>query len=290
MLCLYPRENGQSCGQCMACRLNDQMAWKFRLKWHLMSQDLGFWLTLQYDEEHLPRSDSGIPVVCKLHCQNFFRQLRKRLKNRDINLKISYFLTSEYGPQTHRPHYHCLLMFKSTEHMDNKQLVKLRTDLFDYIKEAWYHGFVLEKKLHNGVISYLTKYCLKESDSYTPPVSTFRLISKGIGEYYIRVRGVDDIIYRHFQTPEGNLSEYYVRRASLLYLRNHFIVPDSYDEADDYRANLKYSRLSYHDNKVAFNYSKLQRYDNVEDYFKAQEALRLRSLRIYKQKYQKKYG
>lgn len=290
MLCLYPRENGQSCGQCMACRINDQMAWKFRLKWHLMSQDLGFWLTLQYDEEHLPRSDSGVPIVCKLHCQNFFRQLRKRLKCRDIQFKMSYFLTSEYGPQTHRPHYHCLLMFKSLSNYDNKTLVKLRTELFDFIKQAWYHGFVLEKKLHNGVIAYLTKYCLKESDDYIPPVTPFRLISKGLGEYYISVRGVDDIIRRHFQTPEGNLSEYYVRRASLLYARNNFILPDSFDEDLPFRNDIKQARITYHDNKQDYLYRKIERFDNVEDFFKEQEALRLRSLRLFTKKHNKKYG
>ena len=84
--CFYPvkTEKGlRPCGQCAACLVSKQLAWKFRLNQEVLKSDAAFWLTLQYDDEHLPRSN-GIPCVNKLHCQNYFRQIRKYIDRNNL--------------------------------------------------------------------------------------------------------------------------------------------------------------------------------------------------------------
>lgn len=65
-----------------------------------MHEDNSF-LTLTYDDEHLPISYSVDPRAMQL----FLKKLRNHLAPK----KIRFFLCGEYGGKTGRPHYHILL-------------------------------------------------------------------------------------------------------------------------------------------------------------------------------------
>lgn len=61
-------------------------------------------------------------VVCKKDIQNFLKRLRWRISNipkisKDES-KIRYYISSEYGPTTLRPHYHGILFFDSKKILD----------------------------------------------------------------------------------------------------------------------------------------------------------------------------
>lgn len=61
-------------------------------------------------------------VVCKKDIQNFLKRLRWRISNipnitKDES-KIRYYISSEYGPTTLRPHYHGILYFDSKKILD----------------------------------------------------------------------------------------------------------------------------------------------------------------------------
>lgn len=61
-------------------------------------------------------------VVCKKDVQNFLKRLRWRISNlpkitKDES-KIRYYISSEYGPTTLRPHYHGILFFDSKKILD----------------------------------------------------------------------------------------------------------------------------------------------------------------------------
>lgn len=183
MRCLY---NGvHPCGKCPACLANRQRAFCFRLDQERNACSFYFWLTLQYDEEHVPHIE-GSSEYCfdKSHCRAFFEKLRKRYKVKGYSFK--HFLVSEYGPNfTHRPHYHCLLLVYSgkplsVQYTDRKEMREF------ILNEAWPNGHVTEKSFHGRVLAYLTKYCLKPEligESHT--MKPFSLISPGIGLSYI---------------------------------------------------------------------------------------------------------
>ena len=52
----------------------------------------------------------NLPCFSYQHVRDFMVDLRQTLKRAGFNPKdnLRYFLTSEYGHQTHRPHYHVL--------------------------------------------------------------------------------------------------------------------------------------------------------------------------------------
>lgn len=58
-------------------------------------------LTLTYDEEHVPEGGS----LRKSDYQDFMKRLRRAIEPR----KVRYFHVGEYGSRTQRPHYHALL-------------------------------------------------------------------------------------------------------------------------------------------------------------------------------------
>lgn len=183
MRCLY---NGvHPCGKCPACLANRQRAFCFRLDQERDACSFYFWLTLQYDEDHVPHVE-GTNEYCfsKVHCRSFFEKMRKRYKERGYSFK--HFLVSEYGPNgTHRPHYHCLLLAYSNKSLHNQYLDRKEMREF-LITEAWPHGHVTEKSFHGRVLSYLTKYCTKpELLGEYHTMKPFTLISPGIGLSYL---------------------------------------------------------------------------------------------------------
>ena len=212
MQCFYPVQDSRvglrPCGQCAACMVQKHLQWKFRLTQEVLANDLALWLTLQYDDDHLFLIDNR-PAVNKVHCQNYFRKLRKYFHKNDLKVIFTYFLVSEYGPLTNRPHYHVLLLFKLPK-MEIEPLLILRQKIYEQCKERWYHGHVQAELFHKGVIRYLTKYVFKPYDGFDPPAPLFRLISKGIGENYLDHIQKDQFIkQKSWKTPDGVLPRYY---------------------------------------------------------------------------------
>uniref|UniRef100_A0AAU8B5M2 Replication initiator protein n=1 Tax=Dulem virus 90 TaxID=3145801 RepID=A0AAU8B5M2_9VIRU len=85
------------CGQCINCRLNRAWDWSVRIMHEAKKHDESVFLTLTYDDDHLP--ENGSLVVSDL--QKFFKRFRKAHKR-----KVRYFACGEYGDKTFRPHYH----------------------------------------------------------------------------------------------------------------------------------------------------------------------------------------
>lgn len=180
MRCLRPGDF--PCGRCPACLANRQRGFMFRLDFEKDQASFYFWLTLQYDEDHVPRLPSGELCFDKSHCRAFFEHIR--IKYREQQITFKHFLVSEYGPNgTHRPHYHCLLLVYCPDDMSINAKYVIRQEMREYlIHQAWKYGYVCEKSYHGRVISYLTKYCCKpELVGEYHTMAPFTLISPGIG-------------------------------------------------------------------------------------------------------------
>lgn len=91
------------CGQCIGCRLKRRQDWTIRAMHEAQLAPESCFLTLTYDEEHLPDDHS----LDKQHWQKFIKRLRKK------HGAIRYLHCGEYGGETLRPHYHALLFGNS---------------------------------------------------------------------------------------------------------------------------------------------------------------------------------
>lgn len=102
------------CGQCTGCRLEYSRQWANRCMLELQYHDSAYFVTLTYDDVHVPKSYYGDPetgeamtslTLVKRDFQLFMKRLRKKFPND----KIRFFMSGEYGGQSFRPHYHAIL-------------------------------------------------------------------------------------------------------------------------------------------------------------------------------------
>lgn len=102
------------CGQCVGCRLEYSRQWANRCMLELQYHDSAYFVTLTYDDAHVPKSYYGDPntgealtslTLFKKDFQDFMKRLRKAFPDD----RIRYFMAGEYGSKTFRPHYHAII-------------------------------------------------------------------------------------------------------------------------------------------------------------------------------------
>lgn len=92
------------CGRCPGCRVTKAEEWTHRIMWELKNFKTASFVTLTYNEEHMPIDQS----VNKRDLQLFFKRLRKELSCTERTVK--YFACGEYGEARGRPHYHAIIL------------------------------------------------------------------------------------------------------------------------------------------------------------------------------------
>lgn len=165
------------CGKCLGCRLNRSRNWAFRCMHEAsMYRDNSF-VTLTYDDDHLPLNGS-LDVT---HWQDFMKRLRKRVGHR-----IRYFHAGEYGGKLGRPHYHALLFGLG---FPDKVFHTIRNGnkvyKSEFLKSVWTHGNVLIGSVTFESAAYVARYCLKKvvgeeaDDHYGVKVPEYVTMSRG---------------------------------------------------------------------------------------------------------------
>lgn len=89
------------CGRCIGCRLERSRQWAVRLVHEKRFHEESAFITLTYDEDHLPPGGS----LDVKHFQDFMKRLRFRLGY----TKLRFFHAGEYGETRGRPHYHAII-------------------------------------------------------------------------------------------------------------------------------------------------------------------------------------
>ena len=187
------------CGSCIACRLTYAQEWSLRLRLEASLYPCNLFLTLTYDDDHLPDSvfideSSGVVHVSELRKRDlsaFMKRLRSSLQERFNFTGVRFFAPGEYGDKTDRPHYHAILLNCPPEIMS--ELVFLsktkRGDILyssPYFDSIWKNGFVTVGSCSAESIGYVARYALKKVgalDRSTMREAPFALMSRrpGIG-------------------------------------------------------------------------------------------------------------
>lgn len=119
-----------------------------------MQHDVSSFVTLTYDDEHLPEDGSLRPV----DMQKFIKRLR-----RQVNGVIRYFGVGEYGDRSQRPHYH-LALFGYPFCVGNAIKVKGACQCLSCVtvRETWGFGHILIGELNIQSAQYITGYVSKK--------------------------------------------------------------------------------------------------------------------------------
>lgn len=195
------------CGKCESCKNRKRSDILVRLYYSLLHyQSIGgcaHYITLTYSDDNLPYifvNGRKRPCFCKKDIQKYIKRLRINLQRRLNITDTQYYVASEFGGTTHRPHYHMIFFH------DNFAK-SLAVNYF--LNVEWQLGFTKLGNLSNGIVTsisalqYCSKYITKDvfTDDYFQKIaktisreqlryiSPFSLYSKDLG--FIGIRFVD---------------------------------------------------------------------------------------------------
>lgn len=236
------REEGEilvPCGQCIGCRLDRSRDWANRCMLELRDHKESVFVTLTYDNDHVPivTSPSGNSVMTldKRDFQLFIKRLRKSLGEQ----KIRYYACSEYGPQTYRPHYHAIIFGYCPVDLRpfSKSPQGYQYYVSDTLTNIWSKGHVLIGEVSWETCAYTARYIASKylgemSSFYTeqgiePPMS-FMSRRPGIGgNLYARDPDFFEVGSYYLSTDYGSkeirIPKYFLNKLSVDF-------PEKYDK------------------------------------------------------------
>ena len=197
------------CGMCTSCRLDYSREWANRCYMESLESKDNYFITLTYDDDHLPIGDKGNATLIKKDFQDFMKRLRKFYKDNFNVDNIRFYACGEYGSQTYRPHYHFIgfnlpIPDLSTIFIDRSKgsidiSIKNQSvsgDLYYYsaiIDKCWSKGHVLVGKANWSTMAYVARYIMKKLKGQSKmaydvlsiePEFTLMSRSPGIGQKY----------------------------------------------------------------------------------------------------------
>lgn len=163
------------CGKCIGCRLDYAKQWANRIMLEAQYHNEAYFVTLTYDDTHVPLSWYSDPetgeakqamTLRKRDFQLFMKRLRKWQDVQSVDndncfdssvssSQIRYFASGEYGSKSFRPHYHAIIF---NLHLDDLVFYK-----FNVLGQPLYTSESLErvwsvKSSVRGVLPPLTSY------------------------------------------------------------------------------------------------------------------------------------
>jgi len=163
------------CGKCQPCLKRRVSQWSFRLQQEEKTAATSHFITLTYDTEHVPLTESNFPTLCKRDLQLFFKRLRKSHTNGEI---IKYYGVGEYGTHRFRPHYHVILFNANRECISNAWSLKGKP-----IGHVHYGN--VEGASIGYCLEYITEGCWRPRHKNDDRKPQFAVMSKGLGISYL---------------------------------------------------------------------------------------------------------
>ena len=216
------------CGHCIACRIRKTSEWKLRLMMENDCWSESSFLTLTYDEEHLPLTPCGHMTLWPDHLKDFLKRVRINLhrwkmKNDEDYKKrylayrsgalpappplLRYYACGEYGDRFSRPHYHVIIFgsyFKHKgdwwiHHYEGDKRVYTSNELID----LWPYGLPTVDSVIPQRCAYVAGYVqkkiyydhMKYFKEYGCSVYPFSRQSQGLGLKYLEKHR--DFFYRN---------------------------------------------------------------------------------------------
>lgn len=142
------------CGQCIGCRLERSRRWAMRCMHEASLYERNCFVTLTYDQEHLPRRGQ----LDYAEFQRFFKRLRKFADP----CRVRFYMCGEYGPSCGRPHFHsCLFGFDFPDRRHWK-ITDSGSAIYrsQSLENLWPFGFSSIGDLTFQSAAYVARYCV----------------------------------------------------------------------------------------------------------------------------------
>lgn len=202
-----------ACGQCMGCRLERSRQWAIRCLHEASLHADNNFLTLTYNDEHLPESRS----LDIRDFQLFMKRYRKYVaKARGAKIKMYY--CGEYGPHTMRPHYHACIFGHD---FDDKEVFKVnkrgeRIYISPTLEKLWPLGFSTIGAVTFDSAAYVARYIMKKITGEKAE-EHYEWVNPETGEVFQRVPEFN-------QSSNGIAKEWYNKYKGDVYPHDYVVV------------------------------------------------------------------
>lgn len=144
------------CGRCRGCRLEQSRQWAIRCVHEASLHKDNCFITLTYNDEHLPKDGS----LDKRNFILFMKKLRKK-----FGANIRFFQCGEYGDKLSRPHHHvCLFNFD----FKDKKIWKTKRGIPLYrspsLELLWPKGWSSVGNVTFESAAYVARYVMKKKN------------------------------------------------------------------------------------------------------------------------------
>lgn len=213
------------CGCCIGCRLDYSKQWAARCMLEASQWQHNYFLTLTYDDEHLPKGKFGNATLKEQDFTNFVKSLRKYYSDHNLGANIRIFGCGEYGDMSFRPHYHIILFNCSIpdlspefHYFDNgKEIITRKVYngnvyyFSDIIHNIWKKGNILIGNCEWQSCAYVARYVLKKMKGQNKDVYD----KLGVIPEFVRMSRRPGIAYQYYQENKDEIYEF-----------DNIIVPD----------------------------------------------------------------
>lgn len=146
------------CGVCPGCKLDKVREWQCRMICESFSHSEMLFMTLTYDDDHMPAHGSL--------CREDYRLFRMRFRKRLGAKKIRAFACGEYGELTGRAHYHLIAYGVGVDDFSDANFCKMSGDNRLYkssaLDELWGKGMCNFGRARPGSMGYVAGYVTKK--------------------------------------------------------------------------------------------------------------------------------
>lgn len=155
------------CGNCIECRLNKSREWATRIACEQLTSYNSIFLTLTYDDDHLPMGNHFLPTLVEDHLSKFMDDLRAYCKYHYNADNIRFYGAGEYGSVTARPHYHVCIFNLPSALLDQSVMYKasFQGDIYynnPVIDKIWKKGYCVIGDLNWQSAAYVARYVVKK--------------------------------------------------------------------------------------------------------------------------------
>lgn len=164
-----------ACGQCVGCKLERSRQWAVRCMHESSLCDENSFITLTYDDEHLP---IGGYLVYR-HFQLFMKRLR-----REVSRPVRFYAAGEYTEGYWRPHFHALIFgfaFSDRKLFSRNDGYPLYSS--GRLDRLWGKGFCTVGDVSVQSAGYVARYAMKKVNGQNADVHYTR-VDLRTGEVY----------------------------------------------------------------------------------------------------------
>lgn len=244
------------CGRCIGCRLERSKTWSLRCRHEASCWTHNAFLTLTYDDDHLPWHGS----LCSKLPRRFIRYLRRNMVGVECapgssKRPIRYFGCGEYGTQRSRAHYHLLLF---NVRFDDVQKYGRDTYTSSLVSRLWPFGTHLIGNVTPSSASYVAGYALKKVSQWERE-RKYDVVEFDTGEVVSRL---PEFAMMSLKPPIG----YYWYQKYKKELRHGYVVADGSRVAVPrlYRDKLAVDAPAIHEEMSWNKYSQAKRFDPAD--------------------------